>query len=295
MEFLIISGLPESKKENVDIKQNGVVIVKNLENSVCQALIEKVHAKKNFGRKLFCDGIIPLTPEKVQPCAADSPASTVGGSVNFIHPWSTDTDLPTSSFLPVSTVLASSAAIASTVASSPQASTITTVSTGTATLNFPGKPLPHTDPEVSGPFQENILRRNPSQESLPDWNNSGLNWAEHTGERLVRRYSLSLTNRTPPKNSLAADILGAHSNQISMQGAMVNKNLMSSIKDLQEAISDFNSCQSTLDESSASEESCRDLKIPAETTSKKKRKRRQRSEFCREEFLKKQDTKTSPK
>ena len=217
--------------------------------------------------------------------------------MNFIHPCSTETDLPTSSFLPESTVLASSAAIVSTAASSPQAST---VSTGTralssATLNCPGKPLPHTDPEVSGPFQENILRRNPSQDSLPDWNSSSLNWAEHTEERLVRRYSLSLTNRTPPKNSLAADILGAHSNQISMQGAMVNKNLMSSIKDLQEAISDFNSCQSTLDESSASEESCRDLKIPAETTSKKKRKRRQRSEFCREEFLKKQDTKTSPK
>ena len=76
---------------------------------------------------------------------------------------------------------------------------------------------------------------------------------------------------------------------------MVNKNLMSSIKDLQEAISDFNSCQSTLDESSGSDESYKDLKIQAETTSKKKRKRKQRSGLCREDFLKKQDTKTSPK
>ena len=64
MEFLVSSGLPESCKESVVIKANGYVTLNDLENSVCRKLIENIHNKNNFGRKLYCNGIIPLTPEK---------------------------------------------------------------------------------------------------------------------------------------------------------------------------------------------------------------------------------------
>ena len=64
VEFLVTSGLPESVKDTVVIKLNGTVIIQNLENSVSLSLIDKIHQKVHFGRKLFCNGIIPLTPEK---------------------------------------------------------------------------------------------------------------------------------------------------------------------------------------------------------------------------------------
>ena len=72
MDFLVTSGLPETLKDNVVSKPNGTVIIKNLENEVCLVLIENIHAKRNFGRKLYCDGIIPLTPEKVDTPSAES-------------------------------------------------------------------------------------------------------------------------------------------------------------------------------------------------------------------------------
>ena len=59
-----MSGLPEVLKESVVIKPNGTVTVRNLENDICLKLIGNIHNKKHFNRKLFCNGIIPLTPEK---------------------------------------------------------------------------------------------------------------------------------------------------------------------------------------------------------------------------------------
>ena len=60
MEFLIMSGLPEEKKEAVLIKQNGSVTIKDIDNSVCKTMIVNIHNKKHFDKKLFCNGIIPL-------------------------------------------------------------------------------------------------------------------------------------------------------------------------------------------------------------------------------------------
>ena len=64
MEFLVNSGLPDSAKETVLIKPNGIVTINGLENEVCLALIKNIHQIINFGKKLYCNGIIPLTPEK---------------------------------------------------------------------------------------------------------------------------------------------------------------------------------------------------------------------------------------
>ena len=66
VEFLVMSGLPEVLKESVLIKGNGTVTIRNLENETCLQLISNIHNKKHFNRKLYCNGIIPLTPEK--PC-----------------------------------------------------------------------------------------------------------------------------------------------------------------------------------------------------------------------------------
>ena len=117
----------------------------------------------------------------------------------------------------------------------------------------------------------------------------------------LRRYSLSLVNRTPPKNSLAADILGSKEGQVKQvqqhqvqQVPLVKNSIMSSIKDIKEALSDFNSCQSSLHESCTSSESTDDLKS-SQFVNRKKRRRKTKNEFSRGDFIKKQDTKASPK
>ena len=79
MEFLISAGLPENLTESVVIRSNGVVTIKGLENLVCKKLIEFIHSKQHFNRKLFCNGIIPLTPakEETEPPAPSSQGSPV--------------------------------------------------------------------------------------------------------------------------------------------------------------------------------------------------------------------------
>ena len=76
-EFLVGSGLPETKKDHIIIKINGTVIIDNLEHEICEALIETLHSKNHFGRKLYCDGIIKLTPEKSKaPAVVTSPPAS---------------------------------------------------------------------------------------------------------------------------------------------------------------------------------------------------------------------------
>ena len=78
MEFLVRSGLPESNTENVVIKSNGHVTIGKLDNEVCRVLIGNIHNQKHFDRKLYCNGIIPLTPEKqVSESSTEANLSTV--------------------------------------------------------------------------------------------------------------------------------------------------------------------------------------------------------------------------
>ena len=56
IEFLVQSGLPGDKKENVNISNHGTATVKDLENKVCLDVIKNVHGKQSFDRKLFCNG-----------------------------------------------------------------------------------------------------------------------------------------------------------------------------------------------------------------------------------------------
>ena len=61
MALLIESGLPENKKDNVVI-HNGRVNINQIDNDICRILIEALHAKVFWGKKIFCNGIKPLTP-----------------------------------------------------------------------------------------------------------------------------------------------------------------------------------------------------------------------------------------
>ena len=63
VEMLCRLGLSESKKDNIIIKKNGFVTVKNLGEEDCKLLIDGIHGKQFFERKMFCNGIVPLNPE----------------------------------------------------------------------------------------------------------------------------------------------------------------------------------------------------------------------------------------
>ena len=259
VELLVQSGLPDEKKEQVTITNNGSVTITDLQNQECLVLIKNIHGKQNFDRKLYCNGYIPLTPEK--SAAADQASS---GSADASQ---------------VETTPAAPLNDATSIPLPPCPSAAQAI-------------VPQTDIPLPG-----VVCSSPK--SLPDWNVEPHDWSEDTEEVMVRRYSLSL--RTPPRNSLAADILGVQqpqdghqvNQQHVQQAPLMAKSIMSSIKDLQEALSDFNSCQSTVDDSGSSSESCENLKNS--TSARQKRKKKSRNEYSRGDFLKKQDTKISPK
>ena len=54
IEFFIKSGLPECYTDDISIKANGTVMIQDLPNDVCLALIEVIHNKFNFGKRLYC-------------------------------------------------------------------------------------------------------------------------------------------------------------------------------------------------------------------------------------------------
>ena len=100
-------------------------------------------------------------------------------------------------------------------------------------------------------------------------------WPSFDAEDLARRRSLSLLNRTPPPGSLAADLLGSNLPRMS-------ESIMSSIRDIKESLSDFNSCIS--DSGTESRDSFKDF------SEVKKRKRKKSP--TQNGALKKTDTST---
>ena len=80
MKLLIESGLPESLKDNVAMGPKGQVNINGIGNEICLELIEKLHAKTFLGKKLYCNGVIPLTPEKSEMQPAVSEVAVSGSS-----------------------------------------------------------------------------------------------------------------------------------------------------------------------------------------------------------------------
>ena len=95
---------------------------------------------------------------------------------------------------------------------------------------------------------------------------------------IVRRHSISIINRTPPKNSIAEDLLQTESRRHSL---LRSASLLEEVKDLTEQLSEFGSCISS-DESD--KESFTSVN---EKFSNKKKKRKLKVTPQKKEFLKK--------
>ena len=186
MEFLVNCGVPQSAKDHVTISENGVVSVRNLENSVCLALIECIHMKRHFSQKLYCNGYVPLSPQK-----------------------KVETNSLITSVVPDSASSCSS--------------------------------------EL--PAEAKKLNKETIHLTVED---ESTDWPSVTN--LVRRHSLSLRNRSPHKGSLAEDLLNFDKVRLGAQTSL----LKSSINDLTDVTSDFNSCQSPIN-SSDTDSSIKDI------------------------------------
>ena len=358
VEYLVQSGLPDFKREEITFTDGGQVYVRNLGNTECLAIIESIHLKRNFGRTLYCNGFVPLTPEKTNdesynhqessPLPQLSTASNdltrvcekplpplekdqVGAEYSQELPVSNEAGRkPLPPQVQLNLVTSQSNRVGSAVSPEIEVSSLTTQAVSIRgdeeALQPPqqvhgeaggasGQILPSRADELAlHPLQQvhgaaggvqphqvgdlSVPSSQPSQNRVssspkPDWSISNIDWSEETVEQFVRRHSLSLTKRTPPRNSLAADILGTPQLQ-QQSNQLASKSLMNSIKDIQEVLSDFKSCNS-----SSSDEALENLKeSDANNTtnmSRQKRKKKARSEYSREDFLKKQDTKVSPK
>ena len=92
VEFLISSGLQAVHMDSIVIKGNGSVTIRDLNSSESKILIEKIHNKFFSGKKLYCNGIIPLTPEKEAP---GSPAAAAAPTPSRSGPPSATPTLPT--------------------------------------------------------------------------------------------------------------------------------------------------------------------------------------------------------
>ena len=64
IELLRAEGLPEENVNEIEFKENGCLIIKNLASHTCRHLINTFHKKTLFGNRIFCNGIVTLTPEK---------------------------------------------------------------------------------------------------------------------------------------------------------------------------------------------------------------------------------------
>ena len=79
IQFLINLGLPENHKD-VLIKDNGQVIINNLDSTICDKLCDSVTGSKlNGKRSIYCQGIVLTTPQKSTTDGGDkcqSPSQT---------------------------------------------------------------------------------------------------------------------------------------------------------------------------------------------------------------------------
>ena len=205
IEFLIECGMPADKRDSVSIHDNGAVMIRGLDNELCLKLISVLHMKQHYSRRMFCNGVIPLTPEKV-----NNNADTQDMSINK----------PSGK-------------------SSPNAKFSAELTAETPLVNIDVESASCSNDSdrlaASSPTKGSIILKS-TEEVLSD-----TSWPSVTN--LVRRHSLSILNRTPEKGSLAEDLLATNFPRLAAQ----TKLLSDSIKDLTESVSNFNSCQSSLE------------------------------------------------
>ena len=256
VEFLINSGLSESYKDNITIKQNGSVMIDNLPNKDCIALIEAVHNKVNFGKKLYCNGVIPCTPEKVdspRALASSTQSSSDSSSSRLEGTPPSSSSLPnaaistpaTSNLSEVQLSIPPNGSVASESASIQSVGQPSTVlqpqpshvqaNIGTGTDITTSKNSCRISPSLCpvSPMSPNTFSEQYSE--TPDITHLHLSTQD-----LVRRNSLSL--RSPPPGSLADEIL-------STDNYARAKSILTNLKEMADKYSDFASCDSSLGES----------------------------------------------
>ena len=127
-----------------------------------------------------------------------------------------------------------------------------------------------------------------------DWITENTDRFFRSSEDVVRRHSISLTNRTPPRTSIAADILA------SSKPFQNTKLAVDELKDLTEKLSDFNSCISDSEGSTSSKveetdgEKSASWKSMNEKKRYKKNKRKNSTTPNKDQFLKKSVLESSP-
>ena len=245
IEFIIKAGLSQSKADNITLNEKGTAVIRGLDNPECLDLIAAIHGTRHFGRKLYCNGIVALTPEKID-------------------------DLET-------TKASSSSYAAETFFSSDAAPAPTT-------------PVEETQTDLTKNFVPQI---DIGSSNLEKFDSSFL-----SAPQLVRRHSLSILDRSPPPNSLAAQLL-ASSNLTRIS----SKTILSDIANIRDSISDFNSCIESVEESSQSSEGektegeKKGIENPISLNEKKRLKKKKRKLVQtpeKEEFLKRPNNQTSP-
>ena len=260
IDLLLASGLSADNLNDVQIKPNGTVAVKNVSGSNCSVLIKNLHNKKFFGRKLFCNGVIPLTPER-EPAAAVSPPTGAPSSVTSVHPAVTTTgiELSSPSNSPTVTTTAATKEAASPMCPAGSKASPTLVSTvtptqvysspkmssaiSTAASSYLSPPQNATTSSSSSPFPP------PNQSLLDIGSGANADFQQYlidheemlTNSDVVRRHSLSL--RTPPPGSLAADILQSSS----IENQKLSKSILD-IKEMANRLSEMESSQSSSDD-----------------------------------------------
>ena len=282
MEFLVSSGLDENHRDDVNFNSNGSVSIKNLSSSECAVLINTLHNNDHFGKRLFCNGYIPLTPEKTD--CSPQPFTV------------TSTSAMCSSGLPAlaNTVTCSLAAVPRTCS----AATITTNVTGTGTSINSAPAFPGLEPNKASPTptgSRSTPTISPSQSFLNLGVESVISELDHnldllSNADLARRHSLSM--RDIPSNSLAAEILDPR---------VRRKSILNNIQDFSKKLSDFESCHSSLSslgsDSDGSTTDHSDLKGFQTINSKKKGHKKKRKASLtprKDEFLKKTHESSSP-
>ena len=292
-----------------------------MENRICLSLIKTFHNQTFLGRKLFCNGIIPRTPEKQAAEVAHADASQVDSESTHVNTLSPSVPLPSSpSSEPsctVSTSPPSSPSQSIPVSASTTSSTQTCGNTDTTVTVESPMPTPvnltqtqtYSAPLISPnssynspPYQKPArLEYSPVDQSLLELGNNDdiqqfiRDNQGNLDEQLVRRHSLSM--RTPPQGSIAEEII-SHTNSAATPHFTLAKTLLNNLSEMTSRLSDFESCVSSSGSETDTEKNDMKQESNQKSMNDAKRNYRQKRKNSttpkKDFFLKKQNTNNSP-
>ena len=267
VELLVASGLPHACVHEIQVNPNGKVTVQNLENSICMKLINSLNRQVYFGRKIFCNGIIPLTPLKSglatsATLSAGNSASATTSIVTATLPSDTSASTQSSPIASEQSQTCSETTAPSSLINHPLSETTTAptqvytspLSSSSPASSYKSHPKLKTDQLLSS---SSSIAPNQSLLDIGKCGDIQDFVDEHwdSNEKFVRRHSLSL--RSPPLDSLAAEIIHSKSSvpvavatsQLTLAQTLLGKGM----KESTTGLTDFESCCSSEGELTNSE------------------------------------------